>query len=308
MHAVRNLVRLGAGVVSVRWSQLGFGRTSSTSTDQVTPRNLFGFKDGTNNLKAENAQALDRFVWVGRGRQRRRLAGRRVVPGHPADPDAHRALGHLHARRAGADHRPHQGRRRPARASGRSSTRSTSPRRSDGEFAVPETSHVFLANPTNSRTAILRRGYSFVDGSDGLGRLDAGLFFIAYQRDPETGLRPGAAEPAARRHERVHPAHVVRACSPARPACSGTTTGGAGRSSRADGGSRGRPGTHRSRRAGPRRQRAQISPRTEPPARPARPPCVGSPRSGHARGRGRSVWTPGSGVAARVPTGPDSEE
>ena len=58
----------------------------------------------------------------------------------------------------------------------------------DGEFAVPPTSHVFLAHPTNSGTAILRRGYSFVDGSDGLGRLDAGLFFIAYQRNPETGF------------------------------------------------------------------------------------------------------------------------
>ncbi len=32
VHAVRNLIRLGFGVVSVRWSQLGFGRTSSTST------------------------------------------------------------------------------------------------------------------------------------------------------------------------------------------------------------------------------------------------------------------------------------
>src|SRR3954467_2076384 len=59
VHAVRNLVRLGAGVVSVRWSQLGFGRTSSTSTGQTTPRNLFGFKDGTDNLKAEAPKALD---------------------------------------------------------------------------------------------------------------------------------------------------------------------------------------------------------------------------------------------------------
>src|SRR5687768_9820725 len=67
VHAVRNLVRLGAGVVSVRWSQLGFGRTSSTSTGHATPRNLFGFKDGTNNLKAESTQALDRFVWVADG-------------------------------------------------------------------------------------------------------------------------------------------------------------------------------------------------------------------------------------------------
>ena len=30
----------------------------------------------------------------------------------------------------------------------------------------------------------MRRGYSFVDGTDTLGRLDAGLFFLAYQRDP----------------------------------------------------------------------------------------------------------------------------
>src|SRR3954468_18877460 len=67
VHAIRNLVRLGAGVVSVRWSQLGFGRTSSTSSVQDTPRNLFGFKDGTANLRAENAAALDRFVWVGDG-------------------------------------------------------------------------------------------------------------------------------------------------------------------------------------------------------------------------------------------------
>ena len=33
VHAIRNLARIGMGVVSVRWSQLGFGRTSSTSQD-----------------------------------------------------------------------------------------------------------------------------------------------------------------------------------------------------------------------------------------------------------------------------------
>jgi deferrochelatase/peroxidase EfeB len=60
--------------------------------------------------------------------------------------------------------------------------------RTGGDFAIPETSHVFLAHPTNAGAALLRRGYSFVDGSDGLGRLDGGLFFIAYQRDPETGF------------------------------------------------------------------------------------------------------------------------
>ena len=47
-------------------------------------------------------------------------------------------------------------------------------------------SHVRLAHPDfNKGAKLLRRGYNFVDGSDGLGQLSAGLFFIAYQRDPE---------------------------------------------------------------------------------------------------------------------------
>ena len=64
VHAIRNLARIGFGTVSVRWSQLGFGRTSTTSTTQSTPRNLFGFKDGTANVKAEETDALAEHVWV----------------------------------------------------------------------------------------------------------------------------------------------------------------------------------------------------------------------------------------------------
>lgn len=58
----------------------------------------------------------------------------------------------------------------------------------DGRPAIPPDSHVFPSHPTNVGTAILRRGYSFVDGTDRDGRLDAGWFFIAYQRNPETGF------------------------------------------------------------------------------------------------------------------------
>jgi deferrochelatase/peroxidase EfeB len=187
VHAVRNLVRLGAGVVGVRWSQLGFGRTSSTSSAQATPRNLFGFKDGTDNLKSENAAAIDRFVWVADG-----------------DPGADWLAGgsYLVSRRIRMRIEPWdtstlaEQEATIGRAKG-----SGAPLGQRAEFdpvdftvrsgtgpAIPETSHVFLAHPGNAGTAILRRGYSFVDGSDGLGRLDAGLFFIAYQRDPETGF------------------------------------------------------------------------------------------------------------------------
>src|SRR5699024_7342115 len=64
VHAIRNLARIGFGRASVRWSQLGYGRTSSTSTQQVTPRNLFGFKDGTANIKSEHVQDVEDHVWV----------------------------------------------------------------------------------------------------------------------------------------------------------------------------------------------------------------------------------------------------
>ena len=54
---------------------------------------------------------------------------------------------------------------------------------------LPVGAHVREAHPDlNGGAQMLRRGYSFVDGSDGLGRLDAGLFFLAYQRDPRTGF------------------------------------------------------------------------------------------------------------------------
>ena len=64
-HAVRNLARLGMGTVAHKWMELGFGRTSSTSTSEATPRNLLGFKDGTRNIKAEQATLMNRYVWAG---------------------------------------------------------------------------------------------------------------------------------------------------------------------------------------------------------------------------------------------------
>ncbi len=184
VHAIRNLSRLGAGVLSVRWSQLGFGRTSSTSSAQATPRNLFGFKDGTDNLKAEQPETLDRFVWVsetgswmdGGSYLVSRRIRMRIEPWDTSTLiEQEQTIGR--AKGSGAP----LGQR--AEFDPVDFTAQV-----DGEFAVPATSHVFLAHPTNSGTAILRRGYSFVDGSDGLGRLDAGLFFLCYQSDPATGF------------------------------------------------------------------------------------------------------------------------
>jgi deferrochelatase/peroxidase EfeB len=59
-------------------------------------------------------------------------------------------------------------------------------RGTDGTPIIPLDAHIRLAAPaSNGGQGILRRGYSFTDGIDAeTGELDAGLFFIAYQRDP----------------------------------------------------------------------------------------------------------------------------
>jgi deferrochelatase/peroxidase EfeB len=56
-----------------------------------------------------------------------------------------------------------------------------------GKPVIDANAHIRLASPeTNSGQKLLRRGYSYTDGIDAdTGLLDAGLFFIAFQRDAE---------------------------------------------------------------------------------------------------------------------------
>jgi deferrochelatase/peroxidase EfeB len=183
-HAIRNLARLGRGRVVLRWSQLGFGRTSSTSSFQETPRNLQGFKDGTNNLKAEETDLLDEHVWV---------------PGDTAQEWMHggtymvvrriRVLIEVWDRASLEDQEQTIGRQRvsgaPLGGEDEFDVLDFTARRPDGRPVIPADSHVRLAAPDiNGGAMMLRRGYSFTDGLDRLGQLDAGLFFICFQRDP----------------------------------------------------------------------------------------------------------------------------
>ena len=64
---------------------------------------------------------------------------------------------------------------------------------------------------------ILRRGYNFTDGSDGLGRLDAGLFFIAFMRDAHQQFVPMQRALAAKDRLNeyiVHNGSALFACPP----------------------------------------------------------------------------------------------
>jgi deferrochelatase/peroxidase EfeB len=189
VHAIRNLSRIAFGRASLRWSQLGFGRTSSTTRAQATPRNLFGFKDGTANLRAEDADTTS-DVWA-----------------RASDGPAWMAGGsYLVARkiRMTIETWDRTSLREQERVVGRTKGEGA-PLSGGTEFTVPdfaatgrqdaplidEAAHVRLAHPdANGGAKMLRRGYNFVDGNDDLGRLNAGLFFICFQRDPREQFVP----------------------------------------------------------------------------------------------------------------------
>ncbi|MEU8127581.1 iron uptake transporter deferrochelatase/peroxidase subunit [Micromonospora sp. DT15] len=217
VHAIRNLARLGMGVVSVRWSQLGFGRTSSTTREQATARNLFGFKDGTANLKAEDTDLLRDQLWVQPGDGPDWMAGGSYLVTRKI-----RMLVETWDRTSLAEQEEIVGR---AKGSGAPLGRGDefdepdfAARGADGKPVIAEHAHVTLAHPSrNGGAQLLRRGYNFVDGSDGLGRLDAGLFFIAYQRDPRRQFVPIQTQLA--RHDVMneylrHVSSGVFACPP----------------------------------------------------------------------------------------------
>ncbi|GAA1820485.1 iron uptake transporter deferrochelatase/peroxidase subunit [Luedemannella flava] len=190
VHAVRNLARIGMGVVSVRYSQLGFGRTSSTSTSQATPRNLMGFKDGTANLKAEETEELDKHLWAAAADGADWMAGGSYLVTRKI-----RMIVETWDRTSLSEQEAIFGRNKgegaPLSGKGEFDEPDFGRKGPDGEPLIADEAHIKLAHPTmNGGARLLRRGYNFVDGSDGLGRLDAGLFFMAYQRDPRKQFVP----------------------------------------------------------------------------------------------------------------------
>ena len=215
-HAVRNLARIGMGVVAHNWMELGFGRTSTTSTAQATPRNLLGFKDGTRNIKAEQTDLLNQHVWVGQETDQPWLRGgsylvarkiRMFVENWDRDylQDQENVIGR--AKVTGA----------PLSGGTEFSTPSFTASGADGEPAIPADAHIRLASPEhNGGTRILRRGYSFTDGIDPqAGTLLGGLFFIAFMKGPAQFIQLQQALAGDALNEYIHhTGSAVFACPP----------------------------------------------------------------------------------------------
>ena len=183
LHAVRNLARIAIERAAIRWSQTGFGRTSTTTSAQHTPRNLMGFKDGTNNIGGGDQAALDQHVWLPPASVPAWLAGgtylvvrkiEMLIEDWDREPLAAQEAAFGRTKGSGA---PLSG--------GEEFTSPDFDAQSDGADAIDGAAHVRLAHPSNNGgIRILRRSYNYLDGSKADGRLDGGLLFIAYQRSP----------------------------------------------------------------------------------------------------------------------------
>ena len=170
-HAVRNLIRKGRNKVTMKWSQSGF---AAIGDRMETPRNLFGFKDGTANVTTE--KDIDKVVWADSQDWMKNgsyMAVRRII---------------MHLETWDRTNLQEQ-----ENTFGRYKE-SGAPFGKKNEFdevdlsLLPVDSHVRLAKEVD--LPILRRSYSYSDGIDPkTGQFDAGLLFIAFQKDPDRFLK-----------------------------------------------------------------------------------------------------------------------
>lgn len=181
-HAIRNLTRLAVPDAVLRWTQIGFGKAAVTTREETTPRNLFGQKDGTANIRAEDTDALEEHVWI------------------PADSSQAWAAGgsYLTARRIAmnievwdtlqlSEQERVTGRDKvegaPLTGTDEYDEPDFSATNERGRPVIDHGSHLFNVHPDqNGGIRMLRRPFNYVDGSNDQGRLDAGLFFIAFTR------------------------------------------------------------------------------------------------------------------------------
>lgn len=170
-HAVRNLIRKGRNKVTMKWSQSGF---AAIGDRMETPRNLFGFKDGTANVTTE--KDFDKVVWADSNDWMKNgsyMAVRRII---------------MHLETWDRTNLQEQ-----ENTFGRYKE-SGAPFGKKNEFdevdlsLLPVDSHVRLAKEVD--LPILRRSYSYSDGIDPkTGQFDAGLLFIAFQKDPDSFVK-----------------------------------------------------------------------------------------------------------------------
>lgn len=170
-HAVRNLVRKARNTVTMKWSQSGFAAIGDRMS---TPRNLFGFKDGTANVTKE--KDFDKVIWTDSDDWMKGgtyMAVRRI-----------QMFLETWDRTNLQEQENTFGRYKESGA----------PFGKKNEFdevdlaLLPVDSHVRLAKEVNK--PIYRRSYSYSDGIvEKTGQFDTGLLFLAFQKNPDSFVK-----------------------------------------------------------------------------------------------------------------------
>ncbi len=174
----------------MRWKIDGFLPADTVRRlGEETIRNLLGFKDGTANLTASDAELMNRHVWVQPGadepswtaggtyqvvriirnlverwdrtplNEQQKIIGRHKMSGAPLGAESEHEL----------------------------------PDYTDDPegLRIPHTAHIRRANPRTSETdanLILRRPYNFSRGNSSNGQLDMGLLFVCFQSNLAAGF------------------------------------------------------------------------------------------------------------------------
>ncbi len=206
-HAIRQLARLADGIARIRWAQTGF---SSNFAADETPRNLMGFKDGTQNPVSRkplektaaggvrpNPDSLEDVVWVA-----------------DEGPDWMRNGSYMVVRRIRIalehwDQTPidfqeqtmgrHKVSGAPIGGENEFDPIDLDAVDQDGNPVIAEHAHVRMAAAaSNDGAQMLRRSYSYNDGVTFIAErwppwrqgmmYDAGLLFVCYQRDPRASF------------------------------------------------------------------------------------------------------------------------
>ncbi|VTT06609.1 tat translocated dye-type peroxidase family protein [Streptococcus gordonii] len=170
-HAVRNLVRKAKNTITMKWSQSGFAAIGDRMS---TPRNLFGFKDGTANVTKE--KDFDKVIWTDSDDWMKGgtyMAVRRI-----------QMFLETWDRTNLQEQENTFGRYKESGA----------PFGKKDEFdevdldLLPVDSHVRLAKEVNK--PIYRRSYSYSDGIvEKTGQFDTGLLFLAFQKNPDSFVK-----------------------------------------------------------------------------------------------------------------------
>ncbi len=193
-HAVRQLARIAAGVAKIRWTQAGF--LPQVPAGQPA-RNLMGFKDGIINPATDDPRQMNQFVWVGTEGPEWMQGGSYLVARRIRIALAH--WDQMNVAFQGQVVGRHKYSGAPLGQKHESDPLDLKATDKDGNPIIPENSHARLcAAASNGGAMILRRGYSYNDGvnltaerwppwREGL-EYDAGLLFLAYQKDPRTGF------------------------------------------------------------------------------------------------------------------------